>query len=223
MIRALVIKELKETWLLMAAAALAYGWLLCGLTGWGPAAVETPTSNMFFIWINRWGIPFVDGGFDNTFIVITGLLAITFGLLQSVRESRQATYLFLLHRPWPRWAFFLTKLAVGATIILVISSLPILIYARWAATPGNVPAPFEWSMTGPAWEIWLMMPLIYLGAFLSGLRPARWHATRLLPLAASIEAVNLRVNWGMSMAWLAPIYLLFIGAICIMARERDYS
>jgi hypothetical protein len=39
MIRALLIKELKETWLLMAAAALAYGWLLCGLTGWGPAAV----------------------------------------------------------------------------------------------------------------------------------------------------------------------------------------
>ena len=29
------------------------------------------------------------------------------------------------------------------------------------------------------------MPLLYFGAFLSGIRPARWFGTRLLPLVAA--------------------------------------
>ena len=37
-------------------------------------------------------------------------------------------------------------------------------------------------MTVPAFQIWLLMPLVYLGAFASGIRPARWFGSRLLPL-----------------------------------------
>ena len=39
-------------------------------------------------------------------------------------------------------------------------------------------------MTGPAFHIWLLMPLAYLGAFASGIRPARWFGSRLLPLVS---------------------------------------
>ena len=35
-------------------------------------------------------------------------------------------------------------------------------------------------MTGPAFQVWLLMPLAYLGAFASGIRPARWFGSRLL-------------------------------------------
>ena len=40
-------------------------------------------------------------------------------------------------------------------------------------------------MTAWAWQLWLCMPLVYLGAFLSGIRPARWFGTRLMPLVAA--------------------------------------
>ena len=56
--------------------------------------------------------------------------------------------------------------------------------------PGTHPGPFEWSMTGPALRIWLIMPLVYLGAFASGIRPARWFGSRLLPLfSVSVPAI----------------------------------
>ena len=86
--------------------------------------------------------------------------------------------------PWPADRIFLTKLSTGIGLLLVCTLLPILIYATWAALPGTHPGPFEWSMTGPAFQVWLLLPLAYLGAFASGIRPARWFGSRLLPLVS---------------------------------------
>ena len=96
--------------------------------------------------------------------------------------ASQGTALYLLHLPLPRHTLFMTKLATGIGILLLCTLLPILLYGTWAAWPGTHPGPFEWSMTGPAFQIWLLMPLAYLGAFASGIRPARWFGSRLLPL-----------------------------------------
>ncbi len=86
----------------------------------------------------------------------------------------------------------------GRRSLLACTLLPILIYATWAATPGTHPGPFEWSMTGLAFRVWLLMPLAYLGAFASGIRPARWFGSQLLPLA-SVAVPSLFVytfpNW----------------------------
>ena len=40
-------------------------------------------------------------------------------------------------------------------------------------------------MTIPVWLTWLAVGLVYLGAFLSGIRPAAWWGTRLMPLAGA--------------------------------------
>ena len=72
----------------------------------------------------------------------------------------------------------------GAGLYLAFSAVPILVYAWWAATPGTHAGPFEWSMTLPAWQLWLSITAIYLAAFLVGMRPARWIGSRLLPLVA---------------------------------------
>ena len=83
-----------------------------------------------------------------------------------------------------RRAIILTKLLSGALLLLACTSLPILIYAAWAAAPGTHPAPFEWSMTGPMRSNLAGDAAVLPGAFASGIRPARWFGSRLLPLVA---------------------------------------
>src|SRR5207302_1280151 len=142
-------------------------------------------------------------------------------------ESGRGTFLFLLHRPMTRRAIFLTKLATGAGVLLLGASLPIVLYAWWAAVPGHHPSPFAWSMTGPAWRMAFLMPLLYLGAFLSGLRPARWFGSRLFPLVAVATLLillsELRAWWGLAFPLGILLYVLLIANVCFVARERDYA
>ena len=73
------------------------------------------------------------------------------------------------------------------------------------------------------------MPLAYLAAFLSGLRPARWYGTRLLPLVGLIFAlflsellVQLFGKWFPVCAAVI-LYLVYLWLILDVARTRDYS
>src|SRR5262249_28843399 len=146
---------------------------------------------------------------------------------QSVWESARGTYLFLLHRPRQRAAIFLLKLAIGVGVFVLCASLPILLHAAWAAMPGRHPSPFVWSMTGSARQLVLEIPLLYLGAFLSGLRPARWFGTRLLPLLASAMIVVLMEMvpwwWLLGFPLVVLLYGLLAANICYVARVRDYA
>ena len=81
-------------------------------------------------------------------------------------------------------------------------------------------------MTGPAWQLALLMPLLYLGAFLSGLRPARWFGTRLLPLTASVILLVLLVMapwWPLCYLLAAALYAVLVINVCFVARVRDYA
>jgi hypothetical protein len=223
MARALVIKELRENWAIAVGATLLYVWMVQSLCQPGFHGIPF----LFIVSTGQRGVPFVDYDFSIPFAFTTGLLALVLGFRQSISETVQGTYLFLLHRPWSRSAIVLTKLAVGVGILLVCSAWPIVAYGAWAATPGHVPAPFEWSMTGIAWRQLAVMPLMYLGAFLSALRPARWLGTRLVPLAASGTAMWLFYlcpsRWGFEWMFLVVVDALFAVTICYMVRTRDYS
>jgi ABC-type transport system involved in multi-copper enzyme maturation permease subunit len=184
MVLAIVRKELRETWLFVALALglsiiclckLTGKWnfLLTQLVGWFPGmSGESPD------------VPFVADDFTGMLFFIGAALAIALGFRQSAWEPSQGTALYLLHLPLTRRSIFLTKLFTGIGLLLACTLLPILIYATWAATPGTHAGPFEWSMTVPAFQLWLLMPLVYLGAFACGIRPARWFGSRLLPLVA---------------------------------------
>ena len=169
--------------------------------------------------------------FEDNFLTmlffIGAALAIALGFRQSAWEPSQGTALYLLHLPLARRTIFLTKLLTGIGLLLVCTLLPILIYATWAAMPGTHPGPFEWSMTGPAFQIWLLMPLAYLGAFASGIRPARWFGSRLLPLVVGGGSRHLLVcilpHW-----WLIAFPLLLLVAAVLVsdilweAETRDF-
>jgi hypothetical protein len=120
---------------------------------------------------------------------------------------------------------FASKLLVGLSWVIGLSEVFLLVYACWAARPGHVAVPFAWSMTTWAWQQWIVMPLIYLGAFLAGIRPARWWGTRLAPLAAvmlmAVVAVNMPWLWLtllLAIVFSAPL----VGAIFYYVHRRDY-
>jgi ABC-type transport system involved in multi-copper enzyme maturation permease subunit len=172
-------------------------------------------------------VPFTGSDFVTPFGFISAAFAIALSFRQTAMESSGGTFLFLLHRPLPRAEIMLIKVASGLGLFFVCASVPILVYGTWAAMPGHHPSPFEWSMTAPAWRSASLNSLLYLGAFLSGLRPARWFGTRLLPLAA----VGLAMLVLTSFAWrswvglpaVVVIYCVLLATVRYVARERDYA
>lgn len=216
MLKALVIKELRESAGILALACLAVVYALSELTGlrllgWGGRSLNT--------------YPFI---YDQLLYYISlciGGLAIALGMKQTAWELGQGTLFFLFHRPMSRTQMFACKLAVGSACVLLLSAMLILIYTWWVATPSHVEGPFFWSMTKRAWQLWLAMPVVYLGSFLSGIRPGKWFGSRLVPLVAAIAitAAVVYVPW----LWLTLLMSLtadVIFVICIFyyVRRRDY-
>ncbi len=218
--KTLALKELREVLGITAAALAGYLALVASLMGakvfdWIPGMPRGTNE-----------VPFTGSDFLTIFGLVSVLFALALGFRQSAVEAARGTFLFLLHRPLARERILLTKLAVGSGLLLVCASLPIVLYGAWAATPGHHPSPFDWSMTLLAWHIAFMTPLVYLGAFLSGLRPARWFGTRLFPLIAAL--VLLVVLLGKPWPYLRPLLTLvlsglMVSTICYVARTRDYA
>jgi hypothetical protein len=224
MIRALALKELRETAGFAVLATLAYLSIVAGMIGMQPFARVLRKQ--------RDGVPFVDTEVMQLFTLVAIAFTLALGFRQAAWEANQGTYQYLLHRPLRRSAVFLTKLGVGVGLFLVCTAVPLLLYALWAALPGTHASPFEWAMTEPALRFCIGMPLVYLGAFLSGLRPGRWYGTRLLPLvgAGGIAAALLlfptvsliRLPAGVFISVLIVLYALSITAICNVAQQRDF-
>lgn len=220
MLKTLAIKELREIVGIAVLALAANLALVSSLTGlglfsWMPAMPQAGHE-----------VPFAGSAFASGFTIVSAACAIALGFRQSVWEAGRGTYLFLLHRPVSREAIFLTKLATGIGLFLVGAALPVLLFAWWAATPGHHPSPFEWSMTDSSWRLWAVLPIFYLGAFLSGLRPARWVGTRLLPLAAccflAVLVSLMPFWWAVGLPLTLVLDGLLIGSICYVGRMRDY-
>ncbi len=175
MLKTLALKELRETIGIAALALILFANYV--LNGMGIRVLPIGGGG-------RYWIPFISDPMLQFFAGVAVLLAVALGFRQSVWESAFGTDQFLLHRPVSRGNLIGVKLAVGVSVLVICSTLPILAYAWWAATPGTHPSPFEWPMTEPFWRIPLVSTMVYLGSFLSGIRPARWIGTRLVPLAA---------------------------------------
>ncbi|HTU27257.1 MAG TPA: hypothetical protein VMF30_17750, partial [Pirellulales bacterium] len=182
--RAIAIKELRETIGIAAVALIPYAGIVASAMG-----IDS------FSWLlgnaggrldNAGAVPFAGGTVLMQLGVISVGLAIAVGLRQSAWEAMRGTYLFLLHRPTSRNQIFLAKLLVGLALVQFTAALPIVGYAAWAALPATHASPFELSMMAPAWTGWLCLPVVYLGAFLTGVLPGRWLGTRLLPTAATV-------------------------------------
>jgi hypothetical protein len=218
MVKALVIKEIKGV---LGVAVLAFLTLLYVV------ASETGVRIPFALSGYQRSVPFVGGEFQAVFGTIAGLLAIALGLKQTVWEDLFGTWQFLLHRPMSRRTIIFWKLVVGAGVYLVCSAIPLLLYVWWAAAPGAHASPFLWEMTHSVWHMWVALLMIYLAAFLTGLRPARWYGTRLVPLAGAAcgtAVVVMGFPWPI-LTFLVEFVIFVVLSVSIfhVARCRDFA
>jgi hypothetical protein len=108
------------------------------------------------------------------------------GWLQVWNERHRDLWAFLIHRPLTRTQIFLGKTFAGLLLYLLMPGLPLLVCILWVAIPGHVPAPFEWPMALPIAAAFLGGIVYYFAGMLTGLRQARWYASRCLGLVMAI-------------------------------------
>lgn len=221
MMRSLMHKELRECAGILAVAALVLLLLTAAHMDVAPLARWAS--------FDQGAIPFLSDGFQMRFAFAAFALAAALGFRQSLGDFAGGAHAFLLHRPVTRRRLYGTKLAVGLAAYFALTAASILAYAIWAATPGTHASPFQWSLTAPVWTVWLAMSLTYLGAFLSGIRPAAWLGTRLAPLAAAAgvagAALAVVASGYLGLAWLALLVGHGLWALLILhvAATRDFA
>jgi len=217
MIRAIALKELREVSVFAGLGLLALVFIAASHMGWNPFW-NSATQGLP-------GLPFLSESFRLQFGVVAILLATALGLWQALGDSWGAAQLFLFHRPIRRRRLICAKLWTGVVVYLLVTVVPVLLYGWWASTPGTHHAPFFWSMTLGTWQVWLAGVAVYLGSFLSGLRPAAWPGTRLAPLAASLMVVFplAMFRWALFLPLFLAVCLLLVWLILFVADEREFS
>lgn len=218
----LTVKELRALAIPVALAALAYLWLVGSI-------LRLPILSAFGSrgWVEP---PFVSPRGYGEYILITIGSAVAFGFWQTLTEGFNGAWLFLLHRPVTRRTVVVSKLLTGWALLWGLGAASILVMGWWASFPGRFMAPFEWWMTRDFWIHWWLAPLWYLAAFVVGLRPARWWATRLLPLVAvyglHVWGYQLEVDrWPLWQGALVSAAVMWgmVVVILTISRERDFS
>jgi hypothetical protein len=222
----LAFKEARENLWIGAAGLAILLFVVANQIGWD----ESLTASYGF---SSYGtasgqIPFVADDFAIGVAAVAALLAVALGFHQTLGETLHGTYLLLFHLPVSRRRLVWFKLAAGLTVYVACTVPPVLLFAVWAATPGTHASPFAWSMTWPVWRILLSMTMLYLAAFLCGLRPARWFGSRLLPLVVAAMPTFILLEKPLPWWWLPVLITVVVDGIflvCIqhVVRVRDFS
>jgi NADH:ubiquinone oxidoreductase subunit 6 (subunit J) len=118
-----------------------------------------------------------------------GIFGAVLGWVQIHNERRPDLWAFLIHRPIRRTSIFLAKAIAGLSLYALATCLPLLGFTVWARWPGHVGAPFEPLMLRPAATFILVGTVACFAGMLTGLRQARWYASRALGLALALVAV----------------------------------
>ena len=133
------------------------------------------------------------------FLAMAGLLCALFGAvlgwMQIYNEKHRDLWAFLVHRPVTRTEIFYSKIIAGLVVYLVAAGLPLAGFAVWTVVPGNVAAPFEWRMLLPLATCFFGGVFYYFAGMLTGLRQARWYASRGLGLALAVLVSVAMANW----------------------------
>ena len=217
MIKSLAWKEFRELLPLIVAALAAQAFLLVGLMRFRSLSQSPSPRDAESIWPLMY--------------TIAVLFGVTAGLWQSARENLANHYQFLLHRPLAREMIFATKLMLGAAACLLTVGLPLVCFASWVDHRLAFNHQEQW-LSEPAWKAVAGFLLLYLGGFLSALRPGRWYGSRFLPLFAGILLfVVLQTIAQTTSSWMwVPVLIsgpvlevCFVAAILHVARARSFS
>lgn len=118
--------------------------------------------------------------------VFCALFGVLLGWLQIRAEKHPDLWAFLVHRPVPRSVILRSKVIAGLLLYTVAAGVPMLVWVLVLAIPGTVAAPFEWSMALPSVAIFFSGVVYYFAGLLTGLRRARWYASRGFGLGVAV-------------------------------------
>lgn len=137
----------------------------------------------------------LDDDFVYPLMLISLALAIVIGLVQNLSEDIQGTWRYVLAMPGGWRRILKLKIACGlcvwgiwALTVCVICLIGLL------ADPGSAGETLS-RLSDPSLRILACVPVVYLGAFLTGIRRANWLFSRLMPLG------------GVLMIWFLMLYL----------------
>ncbi len=228
---AVILKELRSTAWVVALGAIAFGGFLSEICG-----VTTLTRHQFPTHENIF--PLVQPGWLLWYGFIAASFAGSLGLVMSLNDGARGMWAFVLFRPISRRAYIGVKLLTGGVLTLTTVALPAIVYLVWAKTPGNVAIPFDWSYAQPAIESCGWAVVVFLGGFLTGIRPASWWWSRLWPLAATVVLGLMLWLSGSVAGGFEPDFMpsqaqywglcLLVGAILVtsilhVVDERDFA
>lgn len=141
--------------------------------------------------------------------------AAALGFVQIFFEAKDDKRSVLLHRPLSRSRIFVAKAIAGVGLYLLALGVPFACLESWLATPGNIPAPYQWSTSLP-WLADILSGLVYYFAgMLVAQREARWYGSRCLALAAAFCCSYL--VWTLNEFWQALAAIGIIGPIVAVA------
>ena len=183
--KALVLKDLRENFKIALIGLLILTLILLGsyqsyieiLTNMAHGSSAGP---------NNFLQPLLATDLLNVMALFCALFGTALGLLQTRNEAHRDLWAFLVHRPVTSTDIFWGKTIAGVGLYLFGAGLPLMVYVGIVLTPGQVAAPFEWAMIWPVSFIFLTGLAYYFAGMLTGLRQARWYASRALGLGTAI-------------------------------------
>ena len=156
-------------------------------------------------------LPFLRNNILGVVELFCNMFGLALGWLQISHERHRDLWAFLIHRPLTRTQIFFAKVAAGFALYCLTAGLPLLVWVAVSATPGKFAAPFEWAMALEVVAIFLMGMVWYFAGMLTGLRQARWYASRGLGLVGTLFIYCLAgAQWQRSGLW-QPFVVIAIG------------
>jgi len=138
---------------------------------------------------------------NESWVLLCLVLAGAIALGQVYQERWRKTWPLLVHLPIPRSRMIFAKVLAGLLMyLIVLLPVALLLIAR-LYTPGVWPGPIHPYMFFPLLGFFLAGAMFYLAVFLSAFRPARWYATKWLPVFSAIPV------WFATASFLSSLYL----------------
>lgn len=149
-----------------------------------------------------------------------GLFAVVLGFLQIRAEKHPDLWAFLIHRPVEPDAVLRSKLVAGWILYGVGAGLPVFVTIVVASLPGQVAAPFAWPMALPLLAVFLLGFVFHAAGMLTGLRQARWYASRIAGLGPPIAATPLALS--VPEFWQAALIIGVAGLVVTLATWGSF-
>jgi ABC-type transport system involved in multi-copper enzyme maturation permease subunit len=162
--------------------------------------------------------PLTTGNLVTLATLLCAVFGTVLGWMQIHSERHRDLWAFLVHRPTDRTVIYLGKVMAGLSLYLAAAGLPLACYIVWAVIPGHVAAPFQWEMVWPFFTSIVTGVGFYFAGMLTGLRQARWYASRAfgLGMAVLVGLTGTQSNWSF---WLV-LAVMLVGIAILATAVR---